>query len=122
MLDGFAINFGQQRRHRLDEQLRIGRHFLVRLQQLAVGSALVHVLDVAVAVLALPRRGIERIGRELRIDLPYRLAALAEQILPSRHHRILAQTLIETENAETAGKSDVAMIPRPIAHPFDQIL
>ena len=54
--------------------------------------------------------------------MPYRLAALAEQILASRHHRILAQTLIETQNAETAGKSHVAMIPRPVAHPFDQIL
>ena len=89
MLDGFAVDFGQQRRRGFDKQLRIGRDFLVRLQQLAVGSACKHVLDVAVAVLALPRRWIERVGRELCIDLPNGLTALTEQIFSaaSQHPR-----------------------------------
>jgi hypothetical protein len=65
----------------------------------------------------LPRLGIERVGRELRIDLPDRFAALPEQKFLRPIDRQVAQPFVDTQDRELAGEDKVAMSVGCLVHP-----
>ena len=94
-----------------------GVTFPIGLEEFAVGAALVDVGNGSIAVARLPRLGIERVGRELRIDLPDRFAALPEQKFLRPIDGEVAQPFVDAQDRELAGEDKVAMPVGCLVHP-----